>query len=253
MDTRDCNLSAEPLLHPPESLFERCSWFYALCREYLFRDHTPEISRSLFPCGGPSPGTHVVEVGCGPGFYSCRLAEEFPQLQTTGVDLSEPLLRRAKRRARRRSLPNCTFCRGDAHALPGALGPVDALVVSRLFLIVENREAVVREIFRVLRPGGRCFIAEPTSGFRTRIPLGCMWILSKFPYTPAGGYKEPQQADVMSRGDFSDLIYSQPWGSVAIEYDGWYQYAVCQKSSDLSDSCVPRTLDLAPIHNGSAA
>jgi SAM-dependent methyltransferase len=90
----------------------------------------------------------------------------------------------------------------------------------------------VQEIFRVLKPGGRCFIAEPTSGFRTRIPLSCMWILSKFPYTPAGGYREPHQADVMSRADFSNLIYSQPWGDVRIEYDGWYQYAVCQKSPE---------------------
>src|SRR6201999_3426243 len=98
-----------------------------------------------------------------------RLAKEFPQLQATGVDLSERLLRYAKRRAHRRSLPNCSFCRGDAHALPGALGLVDALAPPRLFLIVQNREAVVREFFRVLRPGGRCFIAEPTSGFRTRI------------------------------------------------------------------------------------
>jgi arsenite methyltransferase len=250
MDTRDCDLSAQPLPHPPESLFERCSWFYALCREYLFRDHTPEIARSLFPAGDPAPGTHVVELACGPGFYSCRLAEEFPQLQTTGVDLSESLLRRAKRRARCLRLPNCSFCRGDAHALPGSLGPVDALVVSRLFLIVENREAVVREIFRVLCPGGRCFIAEPTSGFRTRIPLGCMWVLSKFPYTPAGGYKEPHQADVMSRGDFSALICSQPWGSVAIEYDGWYQYAVCQKGLDPRD---PHPAVLNAVHNGSAA
>jgi arsenite methyltransferase len=239
MDTRDCDRPAKPLPHPPESLFERCSWFYALCREYLFRDHTPEIARSLFPGGGPAPGTHVVEVGCGPGFYSCRLAEEFPQLQTTGVDLSEPLLRRAKHRARRRSLPNCRFCRGDAHALTG-LGRVDAMVVSRLFLIVRNRKAVVQEIFRVLRPGGRCFIAEPTSGFRTRIPLSCMWILSKFPYTPAGGYKEPHQADIMSRGDFSDLIYSQPWGTVAIEYDGWYQYAVCQKGPSALEPLPPQ-------------
>src|SRR5476649_308433 len=106
MDTRDCNLSAKPLLQPPESLFERCSWFYALCREYLFRDHTPEIAQSLFPAAGPDPGTHLVEVGCGPGFYSCRLADEYPQLQTTGFDLSEKLLLRAKRRASRRRLLN---------------------------------------------------------------------------------------------------------------------------------------------------
>src|ERR1700712_1364547 len=246
MDPGDCEISPRTLAQPPafssDSLFERCSWFYALCREYLFRDHTPEIARSLFPGGGPAPGTHVVEVACGPGFYSCRLAEEFPQLQTTGVDLSEPLLRRAKHRARRRSLPNCSFCRGDAHALPGGLGRVDALVVSRLFLIVRNREAVVQEIFRVLRPGGRCFIAEPTSGFRTRLPLTCMWLLSKLTSSPAGKYREPQQADVMSRPDFSTLVCSQPWASVSLEYDGWYQYAVCTKAEEAAVPAASRGL-----------
>jgi len=232
MDTSDCKLPGTAFVHPPESLFERCSWFYALCREYLFRDHTAEIAHSLFPATGPEPGTHLLEVGCGPGFYSCRLANEYPQLQTTGVDLSENLLLRAKRRASRRRLLNCEFRKGDAHALPSSLCHVDAVVMSRLFLIVPDRDAVVREVFRVLRPGGRCFIAEPTSGFRTRIPLSCMWILSKFPYTPAGGFREPQQADVMSRSDFSSLIHSQPWSSVEIQYDGWYQYAVCEKGRE---------------------
>jgi hypothetical protein len=36
----------------------------------------------------------------------------------------------------------------------------------------------------------------------------------------------------MSRPSFSALIHSQPWQSVAIEYDAWYQYAVCTKISD---------------------
>ena len=234
MDPSDCEIPGRTLTHPPahvpDSLFEGCSWFYALCREYLFRDHTQEIARALFPAGGPSPGTHVLELGCGPGFYACRLSQEYPQIHTTGVDLSRRLIARAQSRAASRSLENCTFAHGDVHALPDPTNSIDAIVISRLFLIVRNREAVLNEVFRVLRPGGRCFIAEPTSGFRTRIPLSCMWLLSKLTSTPAGKYREPRQADVMTAPEFAMLINSRPWGAVDLKYDGWYQYAVCEKA-----------------------
>ena len=233
MEPAQSNLKSQLGLSQSDSLFERCSWFYALCREYLFRDHTSEIEQSLFPAG-PPPSTHVVELGCGPGFYACRLAQRHPQLTATGVDLSKRLIERAKSRAASRALRNCSFCQGDAQALPELPSPVDAVILSRLFLIVPDKEAVLGEAFRVLRPGGRCFIAEPTSGFRTRIPLSCMWLLSRFSSSPAGKYREPQQADVMSRADFSSLIHSQPWASARIVYDGWYQYAVCTKGVDLT-------------------
>ncbi|RXH55746.1 class I SAM-dependent methyltransferase [Granulicella sibirica] len=241
MSTVDTEMSGEEFAQPqPDSLFERCAWFYALCREYLFRDHTDEIAGSLFPSAEPAPGTHVVELGCGPGFYSCRLATEFPQVQTTGIDLSEPLLLRAKLRAAKRRLVNADFRVGDACALPASIGNVDAIVVSRLFLIVPGREAVLSEIHRVLRPGGRCFIAEPTSGFRTRIPLSCMWLLSKLTSSPGASYREPLQAYVMPRPEFSSLIHSQPWESVDLQYDGWYQYAVCQKSPNAGSETADR-------------
>ncbi len=217
-------------VHPPDSLFESCSWFYALCREYLFRDHTQEIARALFPAGEPAAGMQVLELGCGPGFYACRLSEEYPQIFATGVDLSRRLIARAQSRAASRSLRNCTFSHGDAHSLPNSSNSVDAIVMSRLFLIVPQREAVLSEIFRVLKPGGRCFIAEPTSGFRTRIPLGCMWLLSKLTSSPAGKYREPRQAEVMTAPDFEALMRSQCWGGVHLAYDGWYQYAVCVKA-----------------------
>ena len=47
METSECEVSVPVATHqpahPPDSLFDRCSWFYALCREYLFRDHTQEM------------------------------------------------------------------------------------------------------------------------------------------------------------------------------------------------------------------
>ena len=231
MDSSNCETPACTLPQTTDSLFERLSWFYALCREYLFRDHTEEIAHSLFPPEGPAPGTRLLELGCGPGFYACRLSEEFPNLRTTGVDLSFSLIQRAKDRAAARQLSNCSFQRADAHSLPHPSGSIDCIVVSRLFLIVPDKEGIVREIFRVLKPSGLCFIAEPTSGFRTRLPLALMWLLARLTTSAAGKYREPQQADVMSRTDFARLIHSQPWAAADLQYDGWYQYAVAVRGS----------------------
>lgn len=215
---------------PPESLFECCGWFYALCREYLFHDHTEEIAQSLFPSGEPSLGTHILELGCGPGFYACRLSQQYPQIRATGIDLSRRLLARAKTRAASRSLRNCTFLHGDAHSLPNPSQSFDAVIVSRLFLVVPGREAIIGEIFRVLRPGGRCFIAEPASGLRARIPLTCMWLLSKL----GGGdgrFREPRHAGILSAPDFAALVCSQPWANIDLQYSGTYQCAICRKST----------------------
>ena len=230
MEPSECDMGGQSFAQP-DSLFERCAWFYALCREYLFRDHTQEIVQALFPGERPGAGTQLLELGCGPGFYACKLSQELPNLSTTGIDLSHSLIRRARSRARSLQLGNCTFQHADAHALPYETGSVDAVVVSRLFLIVPEKEKIVGEIFRVLRPEGRCFIAEPTSGFRTRFPLAFMWLLSRLTTSPAGKYREPQQADVMTRRDFEALVRSQAWGGVELEYDGWYQYAVCEKAA----------------------
>ena len=97
-----------------ESLFEQVAWIYVFCRENLFRDDTDLISATLWPGGGPAPGTKMMEVGCGPGFYSCRFARRFPQLSVVGVDRSTQQLDWAQRRASRVGLPNCSFEQGNA-------------------------------------------------------------------------------------------------------------------------------------------
>ena len=65
-----------------------------------------------------------------------------------------------------------------------------------------------------------------------------MWLLSKLTGTSAGKYREHRQAGVMTSHDFSALIRSQPWGAVDLQYDGWYQYAVCEKASAILSSTI---------------
>ena len=119
---------------------------------------------------------------------------------------------------------------GDAQALGELAHSVDAVIVSRLFLIVPDREAVLTEIFRILRPGGRCFIAEPTSGFVSRLPLSAMRLLARVTTGPREKLLEPHPVEVMRPPDFLKLVEGAPWASVNVLRDDWYQFAVCQKS-----------------------
>ena len=101
-----------------DSLFERVAWLYAFCRERLFRDDTDRIISALWQTRAPASGTRVIELGCGPGFYSRKLARRFPQIAVTGVDRSENQLRSARQRAAAQNVNNCAFERVNALAEP---------------------------------------------------------------------------------------------------------------------------------------
>jgi arsenite methyltransferase len=225
MSSSPCDVSNDNVSPSSGNLFEQCHWLYALCREHLFRDHTAEITSGLFP-SIPAAGTRVLELGCGPGLYACKLAEEFPQILAIGIDRSRRLIRRARFRANALELDNCRFVEGDVRALAEVPDSADAVIVSRLFLVVPDKAAVLAEVFRVLRPGGRCFIAEPTSAFKTSLPLHAMWLLA---ILTGESYCEPVQAQVMPRDTFLEFVRSLPWASVEVRYDNGYQYAICKK------------------------
>lgn len=212
-----------------DSLFERVAWVYVFCREHLFRDDTERIIAALWPGGRPSAGTQkLIELGCGPGFYSCRLAERFSNVSVIGVDRSESQLRWARERAGALGLSNCRFRRINALDLSYADAEFDIVLASRLFTILPEQNRAVAEMYRVLKPGGRCFIAEPRYAFRASIPLFAMWLLAGLNRS-RNGYREPYKATVFSAHAFENLFPAQPWKKISVWQEGRYQYALCEK------------------------
>lgn len=228
--------AADPIdLRAEGSLFDRVPAVYAFCREHLFRDDTERIAQALWPAGRPAPGALVLELGCGPGLYARRLAGLFAEITVVGVDRSGPQLERARSRAARAALANCLFEQGDATALRHPDASVDAIVLSRLLAVVEDRERVVAEVHRVLQPGGRCFVAEPRSSLRAGIPIAAMRVASWLGSGVTGsrpGAASVDRVEVLARADFAALLRSQPWQRVSEWADADYQYAVLEKAAE---------------------
>jgi ubiquinone/menaquinone biosynthesis C-methylase UbiE len=106
--------------------------------------------------GRIGPSKRVLEIGCGTGVFLEMVAASGANLH--GIDLSVDLLSRAAERAR--SLPNVRLHRGNVEQLPFPDGTFDTVYGSSILHHLHLLPAL-REIFRVLRPGGRAVFTEP--------------------------------------------------------------------------------------------
>ncbi|MDA2939065.1 methyltransferase domain-containing protein [Acidobacteria bacterium AH-259-A15] len=106
-------------------------------------------------------GATVLDLGCGAGLDSLIAARRVgPTGRVIGVDFSTAMLARAGRAALELGIKNMELYQADAEALPIKDGLIDVALVNGIFNLNPKRDAIFRELGRVVRGGGVLYAAE---------------------------------------------------------------------------------------------
>jgi ubiquinone/menaquinone biosynthesis C-methylase UbiE len=136
-----------------------------------------KIGRNTVARLGLMSGANVLDVGCGTGASALPAAQAVgPHGSVLGVDLAAGLLDRARRKATSSGFTNVEFRLADMTTLGYPDGRFDAVVSVFSIFFVPDMEGLVRELWRMVRPGGK--LAVTTWGPRMFEPAYSRWLLA---------------------------------------------------------------------------
>ncbi len=120
-----------------------------------------EIDEELFAAAAIDTRARVLDIGCGAGQTTRLAARKAENGHATGVDLSAPMLARARATAIEQGIANVRFEQGDAQVHPFSAGEFDVAISRGGVMFFNDPVAAFVNIGRALRPGGRLAFVCP--------------------------------------------------------------------------------------------
>jgi phosphatidylethanolamine/phosphatidyl-N-methylethanolamine N-methyltransferase len=160
-------------------VYENIAWFYDLFFGPTLHPGRVQAIRRM----GIAPGDRLLEVGVGTGINACLYPHD---CKVTGIDFSAPMLEKARERFARKGVRNVGLQEMDASNLKFADDTFDIVYAPYVISVVPDPVAVVREMLRVCRPGGRVIVLNH---FRSKNRAGAWMERVIAPFTLHLGFK----------------------------------------------------------------
>lgn len=169
IDNRQSMVENRPSVSSRESAEDTGERVDAFAR-WLRAAHSPAHSRRTAAANAAfllpllKPGMRLLDAGCGPGSITLGLAGAVAPGGTVGIDLSSAAITSAQAAASAAGAADVRFEQASVYALPFADGSFDVVFAHALFQHLEAPAEALRELRRVLRPGGTIALADADFG-----------------------------------------------------------------------------------------
>jgi len=169
-----------------------------------------EALRASLGCGNPTalaelkPGETVLDLGSGGGIDVLLSAQRVgPSGKAYGLDMTDEMLALARENQRKAGIPNAEFLKGEMENIPLPDNSVDVIISNCVINLSGDKDQVLREAFRVLKPGGRFAVSDIVvrgavpAEIRRNVELwvGCM----------AGALEEDEYRAKLAQAGFENL------------------------------------------------
>jgi arsenite methyltransferase len=181
-------------------------------------------------CGNPTallalePGQTVLDLGSGGGIDVLLSAKRVgPTGKAYGLDMTDEMLALARENQRKAGATNVEFLKGTIEAIPLPDNSVDVIISNCVINLSSDKDAVLREAFRVLKPGGRFAVSDVV--VRGDVPADIRRSMELWVGCIAGALEEKDYASKLEAAGFKD-----------VELEAWRVYNVEDARSFMADA-----------------
>lgn len=153
------------------------------------------------------PGETVLDLGPGAGFDALQAAMMVgPSGKVIGVDMTPAMIEKATRNAQLLKLDNAEFREGYLEELPVDDNSIDVVISNGVLNLCPDKDKVMSEAFRVLKPGGRVQMSDIV--INKEVPQEAKCDVGLWTGCIAGAMLEDEMREVLEKAGFTNIVFS---------------------------------------------